>query len=84
MSRHTIELDCPPFSGPRPNDLIEGVLEGTGLQVADFHTGPPFFGHQVWLLKSADKDPVFMEAKPVLAQRIAALFHSGTIRYGSW
>jgi len=26
----TIELDCPPGQ-PRPGDLIDGVIEGTGL-----------------------------------------------------
>ncbi|HEY2617483.1 MAG TPA: hypothetical protein VGI78_09120 [Acetobacteraceae bacterium] len=83
--RHfSIELDCAP-GNPRPGDLIAGVLEGTGLVVADFDTGNPFFGHQVWVLKvSEQNDPVFTAAKPVLKQRIEALHARGLIRYGSW
>jgi hypothetical protein len=81
----SIELDCPPFR-PRPNEYIGGVLEGTGLEVGDFETGPPFFGHQVWILKaSAGKDDLFTEHKEkTFKPRIEALYNSGAIRYGTW
>jgi hypothetical protein len=88
LKRHaafSIELDCPPGK-PRPNDLIEDVLKDSGLVVADFEAGVPFFGHQTWILKEgdADKDAKFTAARPVFADRIAALYHAGLIRYGSW
>jgi hypothetical protein len=70
---------------PRPRDLIEGVLEGTTLTVADFETGNPFFGHQIWLLRQdSGKDDAFASAKALFKQRITALHHQGLIRYGSW
>jgi hypothetical protein len=80
----SIELDCPP-GGIRPKDLIEGVLKGTGIKVSDFETGNPFFGHQTWVLKkSAMMDFTFRESKPLFKERIEALYHSGSIRYGTW
>src|SRR5262249_33630761 len=81
----SIELDCPPGS-PRPNDLIAGVLRGTGLLVSDFDTGNPFFGHQTWILKpgSEDKDTAFTSNKPLFKTRITALYNRGAIRYGTW
>lgn len=86
-SRHnkfSIELDCPP-GWPRPNDLIEGVLVNTGLDVSDFDTSPPFFGNQMWILKAeANKDELFTKSKPLFKQRVSALYESGRIRYGSW
>lgn len=80
----SIELDCPP-GNPRPGDLIEGVLDGTGLEVKDFSTGNPLFGHQTWILKaSADKDELFTKGKPKFKERITKLYNSGRIRYGTW
>jgi hypothetical protein len=80
----SLELDCPPGS-PRPNDLIDGVLKGTGLEVKDFETGNPFFGHQTWILKeSANKDEIFTKNKPLFERRITELFNRGSIRYGTW
>lgn len=80
----SIELDCPPGQ-VRPNDLIDGVLEGTGLEVSDFDTGAPFFGHQIWILKeSAGKDLLFIEKKPVFKERITQYYNQGWIRYGTW
>lgn len=84
MNQFSIELDCAPGS-PRPDDLIGGVLKGTRLKLSDFSTGNPFFGNQMWVLKeTAGKDELFAKAKPVLKERVEALYHSGAIRYGSW
>jgi hypothetical protein len=83
-SKFSIELDCPP-GNPRPGDLIAGVLKGTGIEVSDFETGDPFFGHQTWVLKSsANKDGKFIESKPLFKERITGLYNNGTIRYGTW
>lgn len=80
----SIELDCAPGT-PRPGDLIGGVLEGTGLEVVDFETSAPFFGHQTWVLReSAMKDELFMSLKPTLKERVTKLHDDGLIRYGSW
>ena len=81
----SIELDCPPGT-PRPNDLIAGVLAETGFEVEDFETGPPFFGHQVWILKeSADKDALFTAIRrEVIKDRVVKLYNDGIIRYGTW
>jgi len=80
----SIELDCPPGE-PRPKHLIAGVLEGTGLEVEDFATGNPFFGHQLWELReTVGKDALFIKAKPKLKKRITKLYDQGYIRYGTW
>jgi hypothetical protein len=82
--RFSIELDCPP-GYPRPHDLIDGVLKDTGLEVEDFETDSPFFGHQTWILKeSARKDCIFTKSKHLFKERIEKLFYSGAIRYGTW
>jgi hypothetical protein len=81
---YSIELDCPP-GNPRPSDLIGGVLHDTGIEVSDFDTAPPFFGHQTWVLKAeAGKDELFVQCKPTFKSRIEALYHAGRIRYGTW
>jgi|SRR5712664_666053 len=81
----SIEMDCPP-GNPRPGDLIEGVLDGTGLHVSDFSTGNPFFGHQTWILKegSPERDIAFTASKPIFKERIKKLHDAGYIRYGTW
>ena len=81
----SIELDCAPGT-PRPSDLIEGVLKGTGLDVDDFWTVPPFFGHQMWiLLKTAEKDKLFTTIRlNKIKRRVTTLYNRGSIRYGTW
>lgn len=79
----SIELDCPP-GGIRPNDLIGGVLEGTGFTAEDFTTGAPFFGHQTWVLIDPDRVEEFKSHKPTFKARIVALYNQGRIRYGTW
>ena len=75
----TISLDCVPGS-VRPNDLIESVLEGTGLIA-----GEPVsksFGHWVWEFTMSDEE--WKEIQEVTRPRIIDLYKSGQIRYGSW
>lgn len=76
---HTIELDCPPGE-PRPGDLIAKVLEGTGLPERE--TVSRLFGNWAW--DYSDMAEAFMQAQPVLGERITKLYHAGVIRYGSW
>ena len=76
----TIDLDCPPGS-PRPGDLIEGVIEGTGLPFRK--ESSTFFGNWTWVYDDIDSE-VWSKAKPVLAKRITKLYNDGVIRYGSW
>ncbi len=79
----SITLDCAP-GGTRPGDLIAGVLADTGLTEADFSTGTPFFGEQVWTLKDPAKEPTFLVAQATYKERVTALYHAGAIRYGDW
>ncbi len=82
----SIELDCAP-GGIRPSDLIEGVLKDSGLTAKDFTTSPPFFGHQVWILKegSKERDELFRAHKyETFKPRITSLYNEGYIRYGTW
>jgi len=76
----TVELDCQPGQ-PRPGDLIEGVIEGTGLPLKE--AASKFFGNWTWDFNDIPKE-VFDKAKPIMKERITALYHSGVIRYGSW
>lgn len=79
----SIELDCPP-GGIRPWDLIEGVVAGTGLELTEADLEPgAMFGHREWLF-DVDRDKWINDIQPVIKPRIEALYHSGTIRYGSW
>jgi hypothetical protein len=80
----SIELDCPPGS-IRPGDLIESVLDGSGLTAADFETGTPFFGHQTWVCKDEEaKMALFAAHKLTFKARITELYNDGFIRYGTW
>ena len=79
----SIELDCAPRA-IRPNDLIKGVLEGTGLIVGDFATVNPFFGQQEWVLTpDSEKEKMFKAYQPAMKHRIQELYKAGRIRYGS-
>lgn len=77
----SIELDCPPGC-PRPADLINRVIADTGLELP---SEPPttFFGSCEWTFQMPEaewKERVV----PIVRPRIEALYHAGTIRYGSW
>lgn len=81
----TIDLDCPP--GPvRPGDLIRGVIDG--LDIEKHASEPlddvtPFFGNACYSF-DVPKDDWVSRVQPVIKPRIEALYHAGTIRYGSW
>jgi len=80
----SIELDCPP-GGVRPWDLIESVVKDTILEPlskADLEPGA-MFGHREWLF-DVPRDKWVAEVQPIIKPRIEALYHNGTIRYGSW
>jgi hypothetical protein len=76
----TIELDCEPMA-PRPDTYIASVLEGTGIPVKVNCSA--CFGNWTWDY-SEIPDDVWEAAKPVLKERITALYNNGRIRYGSW
>jgi len=76
----TIELDCPPGS-PRPGDLIDSVIEGTGLPKKDDCSR--FFGNWTWDYSEVS-DEKWEKAQPILEERITQLYNEGWIRYGSW
>ena len=80
MRQQTIELDCPP-GDPRPGDLIASVIEGTGLPLRE-RVGA-FFGNWTWDYNDIP-EAEWEKVKPILKERITALYHSGVIRYGSW
>lgn len=75
----TIQLDCAP-GYPRPGDLINGVVEGTGLVVKPV---TPFFGLATYSF-DVPRDVWERDIQPVIIPRITALYNSGSIRYGSW
>lgn len=80
MAVQTIELDCPP-GAPRPDDLIGGVIEGTGLPLKE--AVGRFFGNWTW--DYSEVPPAEWEAiQDITKVRIKALYASGVIRYGSW
>lgn len=76
----TIELDCPP-GFPRPGDLIDGVLEGTGLTAGE--TVSRIFGNWTWQF-DIPKEEWERDIAPKIKPRIEALYREGVIRYGSW
>jgi hypothetical protein len=79
----TIELDCAPGT-PRPDDLLPGILEGTGLTPDDFVITMKFFGWWRFELKPESDIKLFRQHKPVFEERIKALYKQGAIRAGSW
>ena len=77
----TIELDCAP-GWPRPGDLIDGVIEGTGLPQKK--PCSMFFGNWVWDYQQDVTDEQWLEIQKITKPRIEQLYHNGQIRYGSW
>lgn len=76
----TIEIGCPP-GNPRPSDLLVGVIEGTGLEVRE----PVSMSFGDWEWDYSDVDPeVWEKAKPVLKERLTALYDKGVVRYCSF
>ncbi len=78
----TIELDCAPMT-PRPDTYIGGVIEGTGLQTKEPIIGAASFGNWTWDYSEVPSE-TWRALQPILKKRIAKLYHSGAIRYGSW
>lgn len=76
----TIELDCAP-GGLRPGDLIANVIKGTGLPKRE--PVAKFFGNWTWDYTDVPEKK-WLKAKPILKERIEALYNNGSIRYGSW
>lgn len=80
MGKQTIELDCPP-GYPRPGDLIDGVIEGTGLPKRK--SVSRLFGEWTWDYNDIPEE-TWQKSKPILEERITKLYNEGIIRYGSW
>lgn len=78
--RQSIELDCPPGE-PRPGDLIASVIEGTGLELREPIS--KVFGNWAWSYSDVPAE-LWATIKPILKERITALYNRGVIRYGSW
>lgn len=76
----TIELDCPP-GFPRPNHLIKSVIKDTGLELKE--PVATMMGNFTWDYSEVSNEQ-WMEAQPILKERITKLYNKGTIRYGSW
>lgn len=76
----TIDLDCAP-GALRPGDLIDGVIEGTGLVRPE--NCSMFFGNWTWTFVM-DREDWVERIQPVIRPRIEALYNEGSIRYGSW
>jgi len=76
----TIELDCPP-GHPRPGDLIDYVIAGTGLPKRE--TVSRVFGNWKWDYNDIPEEK-WKEIQPILGERIRNLYEKGIIRYGSW
>ena len=79
MKAQVIELDCKP-GDPRPGDLIDGVIESTGLPSRKDVSR--FFGEWRWDYSDIAKD-VWEKAKPILVKKNKALHRRGLIRFGS-
>lgn len=80
MDPQTIELDCAPFT-PRPGDYIDDVIADTGLPKRE--PVAKLFGNWTWDYTDIDPD-VWARLRPLLKERITALYNAGRIRYGSW
>ena len=76
-----ISLDCSPFCGERQDELLRGVLEGTGIAPRDAST--KVFG--CWTFDFSDVDAREWETQlDAVRRRITTLFETGRIRYGAW
>ncbi len=78
----TIEIDCQP-GYPRPNDLLPGVLDGTGVKIDPENTIGRFFGNWTWEIPE-DQEKTYRASVDTIKERLTALYHAGTVRYASW
>jgi hypothetical protein len=76
----TIEIDCVPAT-PRPDSYIEGIIEGTGLELKE--PSDKSFGMWTWDYSEVPNEK-WKEIQPILKERITKLYRNGNIRYGSW
>jgi hypothetical protein len=79
---HTIELDCAPC-GPRPFNLLPGVIAGLGLKLDPEKPNGTFFGNWTWTIPE-DQAAHYETVRDQVEERIKKLYHDGYIRYGSW
>lgn len=80
--KFSIELDCPP-GNPRPGDLISKIIEGTGLPIRD--PIAKVFGNWTWSYTDVPGiEELWPKIKPIIKERVSALYNNGIIRYGSW
>jgi hypothetical protein len=80
MDPQTIELDCEP-GRPRPDTLLPGVLEGTGL--APKEPALMWFGNWTFDYSEVPAEE-WKRIQAITKPRIESLYREGRIRYGSW
>jgi hypothetical protein len=81
---NTLELDSSPGSYPRGPELMEQVLEGTGLKNGeDVVCTGTFFGNYTFQV-NPEKDKEYEAVKTTIGDKIKSLYHGGKIRYASW
>jgi len=80
MWKQIIQLDCPP-GDPRPGDLIEDALKGTGLELRQ--GVDRFFGCWTWDYSDVPREE-WERTRPVLKKNITELYYRHLIRYGRW
>ena len=78
----TIALDCAPGTA-RPDNYIEGLFEGTGIEYDGREPVSKIFGNWLWEFSDVD-DELWLKVRPLFQERITALYNCGAIRYGSW
>ena len=79
---YTIDLDCAP--GPiRPNQLLPGILEDTGIIIDPEQTVSRLFGNWQWEIPE-EQSELYEKVRETIKDRITALYNKGFIRYGSW
>jgi len=80
MCEQIIEFDCPP-GAPRPGDLIEKAIAGTGLELREDVSR--WFGSWTWDYSDVHPDE-WKRIRPILKWNITGLYHRKLIRYGRW
>jgi hypothetical protein len=83
--RLSIELECPPRD-PRPPEVFEMAIAGTGLSEDDFEdSGRTVFGRKEYLVK-ANPDAIarYRRARPTIEQRLLEYYKRGLVRAATW
>ena len=76
----SIEIDCAP-GGLRPDDLLPGVLEGTGIELGE--TISRSFGNWTWEIPYSQADQ-YEAVRDTVKSRLEELYNSHRCRYASW